>query len=82
MGVEDAEDVVDEVALVADVDADYEDVDSDSAEEPELDVSCTETRIDSELALLGRLQQDSGHVIPFWVIFPCIFSCFVPNQAI
>lgn len=52
MNVEDVEDVVDaadEVALVADVDVDYEGVDSDFVEEPELDVSYTETQIDSML---------------------------------
>lgn len=45
----DVADVVDEVALVADADADYEDADSDFAEEPELDVSYTETQTGSKL---------------------------------
>lgn len=45
----DVADAADEGALVADVDADYGDADFDSAEEPELDVFCTETRIGSKL---------------------------------
>ena len=40
---------VDEVALVADADADYGGADSDSAAGLELDVSCTETQTGSEL---------------------------------
>lgn len=52
MNVEDVEDVVDaadEVALVADVDVDYEGVDSDFVEEPELDVSYTETQTENNI---------------------------------
>lgn len=48
-GVGDAVDAVDEVALVVDVDVDYEGAGSDSAGERELDVFCTETQIDSKL---------------------------------
>lgn len=50
MNVEDVEgvgDVVDEVALVADVDVGYEDVGSDSVVEPEQVASYTATRTEN-----------------------------------
>lgn len=68
MNVEDVVDVVgvaDEVALVVDVDADYEDADSDFAEEQVLVVSCIETRTDLVLASLEMSQLDSDHVVLF-----------------
>lgn len=50
---------------MADVGADYEDVDSDFAGEQVLVVSCIEIRTDLKLALSEMLQLDFDHVILF-----------------
>lgn len=81
-GVEDAVDAVDEVASVADADVDYGIADFDFAEEPELDVFCTETRIGSALVWWVTLLLGSVRATLSWAVFPCISSCFVPNPEI
>lgn len=81
-GVEDAVDAVDEVALVADADVDYGIVDFDFAEEPEVDVFCTETRIGSVLVWWVTLLLGSVRATLSWAVFPYISSCFVPNPEI
>lgn len=80
--VEDAVDAVGEVALVADADVDYGVADFDFAEELELDVFCTETRIGSVPVWWETSLLDSVHVILSWAVFPCISSCFVPSPEI
>lgn len=52
---EDVEDAVDEVALVADVGVGYEDVGSDSVEEPELVVSYTATQTENTKNIIYKL---------------------------